>query len=246
MPTFVHGKHTRVIYDDHDLSEYFNAADTNDEIETADATTFSGTRKRKVHISGMEDAAATLSGLWSGDANGADEVLHAAIADADATSAIMIARSGLAIGSLAEFFIARETSYSVSSPIGDVVSTSLSAQSSSGIDTGLVLSAGASLTATADLAGVDQEITTEHGGAAHLHVLTNTHDGATTAIVQHSADGSTWVDLVTFAAVPAGETGVQRVVLPVDDEVLPHLRARVELAGADGGVSVVVAFARYY
>lgn len=242
----VHGKNTRVVYDDVDLSEYFNAADTVDDLEPAETTTFSGTRKRKTYISGWEDANITLSGLWSGDAGGADEILHAAIAAPDSSSAILVARSGLAIGNLAEFMIAVETTYNVASPIGDVVSTTLSAQSTSGVDVGPVLAAGAPLSESTDLAGVDQEITTEKGGAAHLHVIANTRDDDTDVIIQHSADGSVWVDLVTFDTVDAGETEVQRVDLAADAEVLPHLRARTTLAGTTGSVSIIAAFARHY
>jgi hypothetical protein len=72
--------------------------------------------------------------------------------------------------------------------------------SSSGLESGVILQPVAALTATGNGTAVDNAAATNNGGAGHLHVTAAS--GTTPTLngkIQHSVDGSTWVDLITFA-----------------------------------------------
>jgi len=64
---------------------------------------------------------------------------------------------------------------------------------------GVVLAAGASLDATTDGTSVDNGASSSNGLTAFLHV-TATSSGDWVLKVQHSADDSSWADLITFSA----------------------------------------------
>lgn len=82
------------------------------------------------------------------------------------------------------------------------------------------------------------------GGTAQMHVWAV--DGGTTPSmtmkIQHSPDGTTWTDLVTFAAVTA--PGAQRVVLPSTTTVNARVRASYTITGTPTGIQALVGFAR--
>jgi hypothetical protein len=71
-------------------------------------------------------------------------------------------------------------------------------------------------------------------------------DGGTTPSVaikiQHSPDGTTWTDLITFTTKSA--PGSQRVTLPSTTTVNAYLQATWTLTGSPTGVQVLAGFAR--
>lgn len=85
---------------------------------------------------------------------------------------------------------------------------------------------------------------TTTGGAAQLHVWAI--DGGTTPSVaikiQHSVDGTTWVDLATFTTRTA--VGSQRITLPSTTTVNAKVQAVWTNTGSPTAVQVLLGFAR--
>jgi hypothetical protein len=251
MPTFVHGKGTQILLNQYDLSQYFNSVDSSQSIETADTTGFGSSAKS--YITGLSDATLSLSGMFEQSASGSDAVLQTALGAAVTPIITIIQGSGV-IGNVATLAKAHETSYSISTPVGDVVSISVDFNASTdttsnltyGLRNGKILTTGGSIAfgALGGLTSVDNAASSSAGGVANLHVTANTiTGGATTIKVQSSADNSTWADLVTFTAVTASTLAVQQTA--VSGSVPRYLRAFASTAGTAGSITFNVGFARF-
>lgn len=85
---------------------------------------------------------------------------------------------------------------------------------------------------------------TTTGGAAQLHVIAI--DGGTTpsvtVTIQHSPDGTTWTNLMSFTAMSA--LGSQRIVLPSTTQVNAKVQATWTISGSPTDVQVLLGFAR--
>ncbi len=250
MPTFVHGKGAGVFVDQYNLSEYFNNADFSASIETAETTGFGSTAKS--YIVGLGDATLSLSGMFSQDASGVDAVLQPAIGAAT-TPLVTVAFQTGTIGNKCVLGKAHETSYSVSSPVADVTSISADFNASAetanqtyGIRNGVMLTAGGSIAfgSLGNLSSVDNSASSTAGGMANLHVTANTITGGSTTIkVQHSADNSTFADLITFTAVSASTTTKQ--FSAVTGTVNRYIRATASTAGSSGAITFNIGFSRF-
>jgi hypothetical protein len=251
MPTFVHGKSSKVYVDEFDLSGYFNAADTSITNTTEDTTAFGSSSK--TYLLGLQDGTVSLSGMWSADTDGSDEELQA-ILGATTTPLLTIAEDAGTIGNRAIVAKAHETSYAISNPVTGVSAVSADFQSSTGgttnvthaISAGVQLTTGASIAfgSLGDLASVDNAASSANGGIGVLHVPTNTvAGGATTIKVQHSADDSSWADLITFSSVAAATATSEMVA--VSGTVNRYLRATASTAGGSGSITFAITFARF-
>ena len=250
MPTFVHGKGTGVLLDEFDLSTYFNSADMSRTTDTAETTSFGSTSKS--YIVGLSDGTLSLSGMFSQDADGSDEELSAILGSAT-TPLVTVNLDDGSIGNRAIVAKAHQTSYSISSPVADIVtitadfnaSTDGTANLTYSIQTGVQLTTGASIAfgSLGDLASVDNAASTANGGMANLHVTANTLDAAVTIKVQDSADDLTFADLISFTSVSAGvESAEQKAVTGTVDR---YVRATASSAATSGAITFHVAFARY-
>lgn len=238
---FVHGKNSRLLLADSLFSGFLRDFEHGDEIEMADSTTFGV--EGHTFVPGLESGTLSINGLMDDDATvgGQNERLTSALRSADG-SVITSAPAGLAVGEQVHMIEARETNYAVSTPVADLVSFSASWQAEGQVDKGRVLRAHGAVSATEDGTGVDNTALSSDGAAAHLHVTANTRDGSTTVKVQHSVDNSVFVDLISFAAVAAGDTTSER--LTVTGTVNRYLRAQTTLAGTTGSITLAVAAAR--
>ncbi|MFZ5852304.1 MAG: hypothetical protein ACOYY2_13050 [Actinomycetota bacterium] len=238
MP-FKHGKFTRVFVGGTDLTAYFSEASATGTAEVAETTVF-GTGAKE-YVAGVKDGTISLAGLFDGSAGAVDEVLQANLGLENNVFVTVIPGGGDRAFTAAT----KETSYEVSSPVNDVVKTSAELQADGSIGRGPVLMAAQNITATpTNGATYDDGAATTLGAFAHAHVTANTRNGTVTVKVQHSADGTTWADLATFAAVAAATKGAERV--SVNGTVNRYLRAVVTLAGTTGAATVTVALARRY
>ena len=251
MPTFVHGKDSKVYLDEFDLTSYFTNADVTVTNETSEVTSFGATSKS--YLLGLADGTLSLSGLWSADTDGSDEELQAILGVAT-TPLITVAEAAGTIGNRATIAKAHETNYTISNPVADVVSITADFQGSTdvvtnltyGVTAGVQLTTGASIAygSLGALASVDNAASSTNGGAAVLHVPTNSVAGGTTTIkVQHSTNDSTWADLITFTAV--GASTVTSELSAVSGTVNRYLRATASTAGSSGAITYMVTFARF-
>lgn len=246
MPTFRHGKGTRVLLDQYDLSAYFKDASSSRIVETGETTGFGS--QAKTYIIGLSDATVSLSGMFEATdtvgEKGVDPVLTAALAQ-DAGDYLTHCPGGFAVGRTAQIGLVKETKYEVSAPVGDIVSISVEFQCDGGLDNGAVLAAATTVSTATVTNGtnVDNTVLTSTGAVANLHVTSNANTAATNIKVQHSVDGTTFVDLVSFTAVSASTKATQQVTVASGTTINRYVRA-VATTTATGAVTYTVAFAR--
>ena len=130
MPTFVHGKSTDFELDDtggtsRSLSNVLNSVDIPEIIETAETPAFGATSKS--YIVGLRDATISISGLWDATVDGY------IIGTEPATRTFIFGPAGSTGGNVKYTGEAILTNYSVSSPVGDVVTFSLDLQCTGGV-----------------------------------------------------------------------------------------------------------------
>lgn len=245
MPTFRHGKNTIVMFDKYDLSTYFNMATTSAMAEPVDTTTFGSANK--TYAVGMKDATVAFEGLWDGSTDAVDEVLTEAV-NGTADKVITVGSEGAAIGRRAKLINSIESSYEIKSAVADMVTISAEVQASGikgGLDGGVLLAAQQTVSSVTANTSVDNAASSANGGVAHLHVTSNSRNGAATIKVQHSANNSTWADLVVFTATTSSTTTSQRVEVAAGTTVNRYIRANVSaIAGSTGSVTITVGFAR--
>ena len=245
MPTFRHGKNTVALLNQFDFTNYFNSATSSNEVELPETTTFGSSTRS--YITGIKEGSVGLEGLFSGGALEIDTFFNTAISS-DSNIVSTIGPEGAVVGRRAVLLNANETSYEITGGIGDLVAISAELQASGttgGLDRGVLLAAQATISSAAAISSVDNAVSSSNGGVAHLHVTTNSRDGACTIKIQHSADNSTFADLVTFTNTTASTTTSQRVEVAAGTTVNRYLRANVTtFGGSTGSLIITVGFAR--
>jgi hypothetical protein len=238
---YKHGKNTAVLFDGYNLSAYFNEASSTREVEVAETTAFGNSAK--TYITGLKDGTASLSGMFDGASGAVDAVLAPLLGQAANEVVTIAPDGGFAKGNRALLFNAKQTSYEVSSPVGDVVSVSADFQADGGIDAGVFIDDSQTVSATGNQTGShDNSASSSNGAVANLHVTANTRNGNVTFVVQHSSDNSTFADLITFTATPSTTVEGQRVA--VTGTVNRYLRTKYTVAGSSGSTTFGIAVAR--
>tara|TARA_R110002020_G_scaffold287908_3_gene503458 strand:- start:118 stop:873 length:756 start_codon:yes stop_codon:yes gene_type:complete len=251
MPTFIHGKATKIYVDEFDLSPWLNSAEMNMSTDTAEVTSFNSTTK--AYIKGLADGTLSVSGMWSADTDGSDEELHALLGNTT-TPVITVAESGDGIGNSAIMTQAHEVNYAISNPVSDVSSLTADFNSSAdnrpdfyGIRSGIQLTAGASIdyNALGNLTGHNHGSQTTGGGMAIIHVPTNSINGATTIKVQHDASSGfgSAADLVSFTNVGASTKTSELVA--ISGTIKQYVRVTASTAGSSGSITFMVSLARF-
>ena len=125
MPTFVHGKSTDFELDDtggtsRSLANVLTSVDFPETIETAETTAFGATSKS--YIVGLRDASISVSGLWDATVDGY------IIGTEPATRSFIFGPAGSSSSNVKYTGECILTNYSVSAPVGDVVTFSLDLQ----------------------------------------------------------------------------------------------------------------------
>ena len=255
MPTFVHGKGTDVYLDEFNMTPYFNSADVTITNQTAEVTSFADTAA--AYVLGVSDGTLSMSGMWTADTDGSDEELNAILGSASAAN-ITVAEAGGTIGNRATIARCDEVNYAISNPVADVSTVTADFQGTSksgtlgtmtyGVTSGFQLTTGSSIyyNALGNLTGVDGTASSTAGGAALLHVPTNSIGGGTTTIkVQHdsASDFGSAADLISFTAVGAATKTSEMVVC--SGTVNRYIRATASTAGSSGSITFMVTFARF-
>ena len=236
---FRHGKNTGVFYNGADLSPYFNEASVSNDVEVAETTTFGDSAKQ--YISGLRDGTLSAAGMFDGSEGAVDQTLSSVIGN-DAADVMTLTPDGVVVGRRSYSAAALQTSYEVSSPVSDVVTTSLEVQATDGVDTGVLLAGRFTASAVGEGSVVDQDASSSNGANGYLHVTSNTMDGVTAFKVQDSTDGVVFVDLITFANVSASATSGEKVA--ITGSVDRYVRAMQDPGASSGSVTYTLAFAR--
>jgi len=237
---FVHGKDSRLLLDDLALSGYLKGWEHGTEREMADVT-IEGDGGHKF-LPGLDNGSLSLDGVFDNTAaaDGQDEVLDTA-RGASSASVITAAPEGFAVGKRVIPISARESTYAVSSPVGDAVTFAASWMAEGQVDVGVALHDLTAETATGNGASVDNAASSANGGVANLHVtaVSGTTPSATVK-VQHSTDNSAWVDLITHTAATA-KTAER---LTVTGTVNRYVRGTWTITGTTPSFTFALAFAR--
>ena len=242
MPTFRHGKNVNVFLDQYDFSTYFNNVSASTTIDTAETSAF-GT-SAKSYVVGHRDGTVSLSGMFEAtESVGTDQFFASALGSATKIK-LIVAPEGNSVGAGAIVLVADDTSYEVSSAIADIVQASAEFQSTDAVEHGKILSSGSAISATGNGTGVDNALATTNGGAGFLSVPVNTRNGNITVKIQHSADDSTFADLVTFTVVSSTAKTSERGEVASGTTVNRYLRVNYTVAGSTGSATPVVAFTR--
>lgn len=126
MPTFVHGKSTDFSLDDtagtpRNISNTLTSVDFPETIETAETTAFGSTSKS--YIVGLRDATISISGIWDATVDG-----YLMGGSEPASRSFIYGPAGSTGGNVKYTGEAIVTNYSISNPVGDVVTFSLDLQ----------------------------------------------------------------------------------------------------------------------
>ena len=126
MPTFVHGKSVDFALDDtsgssRNISDTLNSVDFPEVTETADTTAFGSSSR--AFIVGLESATISISGLWDSTVDG-----YMKGGTEPASRSFIYGPAGSTGGNVKYTGEAIMTNYSISSPVGDVVTYSADLQ----------------------------------------------------------------------------------------------------------------------
>lgn len=241
-PEFRHGKLTAVVFAGFNATPYLNSAEPSRTVDTAEASVFG--QNAKGYVAGQSDGTISYGGLYDGTPEGIDVALTALADSAENWPATVFHDTGIKPGATCRLASVRKTEYGISTPVGDVVTVSGSLQCDGGIYYGRALTTAADVNATVTGQTVDYGATyaTWAGkGRAHVHVPRNTRNTATAVKIQHSADGSVWVDLAT-QNVSAATTG--GYALSFSGPLNRYVRALITPTTGTGNIQTIVAFAR--
>jgi len=236
---FVHGKKTAVFYNGSNLSPFFNEASVSRDVETAETTAFGNDDKN--YITGLGDGTMSLSGMFDGQEDAIDDVLSGVIGSATPDVAT-VAPEGAVAGKRSMSGTVHQTSYEISSPVGDVVAANLEVQVTEGVDTGFLLAGNLNVGASGQTTALDNGASSSEGATAFLHLTVNDHDDATVIKVQESSDNISFADIMTFTSVAASAISGQQAA--VSGTVERYVRAEHIPGGSSGSVTYTLAFAR--
>jgi len=203
----VHGKGSAVLFDENDLSSFFNQYNTSRQIQAVNTTTFGNDDKN--YIAGVEGGTISVQGLFDGDTGAVDAVLDGSIAS---EAIITLCPQGYAtIGNKAVMAKGEHVSYQIRSTTTDAVRITAGGTVDGGVRTGgVILQPLEAETTTTNNSSHDSSASSANGGVGHLHVTAFSGTNGVVKI-QHSANDSTWADLITFSTV-TGTTAERSLV----------------------------------
>jgi len=232
---FKHGKDTKVFVNNTDFSTFFNNVDTTRTADVAESTTFGN--NAKTYISGNKDGTLSISGFFDATADatlqpllgGADMIITVGIDGLDATDGCSFGQGNI-------------TNYGVSSSVGDIVATAIDIQADTGLYNGTVLE-NSTVTTTTTGTARDNTISTANGGAGFLIVSAKSGGSPTLdAKIQHSADNTTYADLVTFTQATSTTSEVKLV--SEGTTVNRYLKAILTVGGSTPSFTAIIGFGR--
>ena len=236
---FIHGKGTAALYNEHDLSSYFNDGAASHSVETAETTVFGN--DDKTYIVGLRDGTVSLSGMFDGSTDAVDDVLRQSLGTEDG-GITTICYGGATAGNRASLAQVETTSYDISMPVSDVVAASAEFQVDGGLRHGFALVDLASLSADGQSTGVDYTAGAT-GWTAHLHVTANTFTDVLDVKLQDSTDNAVWADLTggAFTQVAASTTTSEKI--SGAGAYNRYVRIDYNFGTGTGAATILVAFA---
>lgn len=120
MPTWVHGKNTRLVVGGSDLSTFTESTDVTDGRAVHKVTAYGPTRKRESKTLGLGDGKITIKGTHASEANSPRKVLEA-LMDQDAEVAFLLQHQGVGSGLPQLSVNILVANYNESLPVNDMI-----------------------------------------------------------------------------------------------------------------------------
>lgn len=232
---FIHGKDTKIFINENDYSTYFNNADNALTVDVAESTTFGNASK--TYITGNKDGTVSLTGFFDATA---DAVIQPLLGGSKFL--YVLGFDGVDADDNCTFSNGNVVNYGTSSPVGDIVATSIDIQADKGLYNGKVLE-NDTYTATASGTARDNTVSSANGGAGFL-IVTSASGTTPTADfkITHSADDSTYVDLLTFTQATTATSEIKYV--DKGTTVNRYLKVEATIGGTTPSFSAIIGFGR--
>lgn len=120
MPTYVHGKNTRLVVGGSDLSQFTESTDVTDGRKVHMVTAYGPTRTRESKRLGLGDGKITIKGTHASESNSPRKVLQA-LMDQDAEVAFLLQHQGVGSGLPQLAVNVVVAAYNESLPVNDYV-----------------------------------------------------------------------------------------------------------------------------
>lgn len=243
---FVHGANSRIYINDQFVSGYISGFSVSSERKLADVTVQGSGGSNS--IPGFIDGSMTIDGfLTTQAALGQPVAIQNLLRNASQTEHGVLttaAPAGLAVGKPCFILRGDASKFELESKVDDAVSISYEAQGEDGVDFGTLLTDGVAKGTTGAYASVnDVTAATTNGGVAMLHVVSKSGTTPTLDVkVQHSADNSTFADLVTFTQ--ATDTTAEYKVVAKGTTVNKYLKVTYTIGGTTPNFAFLVSFGR--
>jgi hypothetical protein len=205
------GKNAIILIGGYSLSTYASAYTVDESATPIVVTGFSDESKN--YIPGIATAKMSINMMWSSAAG----TIHDALGAAAGTGIVTLVPEGYTLGAASLSFPYLHTTYSPqSSPDARIDIGTIDYESygnNAGIENGVMLAHG-TVTATTTGTGVDDPSGAAVTAAcdAALHIWTACAADTYVVKVQHSANNSTWADLITFTADGSAITSERQTV----------------------------------
>lgn len=189
-----------------DLSAYLKSIDESATQDALDNTNFAVTNGARTFQPGLNERVVSAEGFFAydgvTDAFSVDRFFTEAFSSSAERLLTFGVQGSIDVGDIAVMMNTKQASFNIKEVVGDLIMTSFEAKASkdaaqSRYARGIWLMS-QTVTGAASGTTVDNAASSV-GWFAHVH---NTNsDGTATVKIQHSTDGSTWVDLIDFGAV---------------------------------------------
>ena len=145
---------------------------------------------------------------------------------------------GTAIGETALILNAKQANYDVTNSPGNALATTASFSSTAsvsgfdGMEFGVMLDAGATTyTSTTNGTTVDQSASSAAGSVACLQFVSGVSVSSLVAKIQHSSDGGSWSDIITFSTISANTPTAE--IVSMEGTVNRYVRVQYTLSGTN-------------
>jgi hypothetical protein len=195
MPTFDHGRSTKVWVDGYDLSTYLRTATAPYNAGELDTTTY-GNGGEKSFQKDNSDSTVSLSGFWR------DTTLEPVETILNNAGVITIAPAGAVLNSAARLAYVFGTKTETPADAGDLIQQSADYRARDGVGRGRLIRIPTPISGGGNSTSVDFGAASLNYWKSALH-LTAIDAGTFTATLQHSSDNTVWVAAGVFTALTA-------------------------------------------
>lgn len=245
-----HGSSAELLANGYDIGQFLSDLSLSSTVDTAETTTYGpmGTAPtQKSYIPGLGDASLDGGGVWSADTTGltqdkVDDILQAALRTAGgAKTDLTYLPIGDGFGNSCVGLEGVEAKYDIESPVNDIVKATMTVESCVGREALQVahvlqsevasgqsnsLDAGA-----AYLTGAPTPQSLYKGGVLYAHCTAVTGAGTLALKLQHSVDGTTWVDLVTAPNITGKNQALRAIATGAAGSVNRYLCVQWTITG---------------